>query len=148
MAAASDVVRNISVTIEFLSVADRSADPSTLTLLSLGGANSASDDSGIQTVDISTFGDIRVPKAKVAYDSNYTVSGLIVPGAAQTAFRSLADGADKDKECYMLITNGDGSTEGFYATITAYSQERVLRDVMKFTSTVNVQSEPVYTAAP
>ena len=149
MAAASDVIRNFSTKVQFVAVNDRATAPADSTLLELAGANTANEESGIQTVDISSFGDgLRMPKAKVALDGNFSINGVVTTTPAFTAFKSLADGADVDKECYLLITSGDGSQKAVYGIITNYSQARDQRDVMRFTSTVNVQSDITYTAAP
>ena len=149
MASANQIILNSTTTIEFLAVDNRDAPPAANTLLTLSGANTASDTSGIQTVDISSFGDgFAVPKVKVALDGNYSISGVVTNTPAHDAFRSLADGADKEKEAYMLVTNGDGSTEAFYTLITDYQTTRDQRDVLRFTSTANVQSDVTRTAAP
>lgn len=146
MAEISQVINNATTKVEFAAVDDRNAIPTTL--LELTGANTASSGAGIQTVDISTFGDgLAVPKLKVATDESFNVSGIVTKTPAFEAFRSLATGADATKECYMVVTNGDGSTEAFYAMVSDYSTERAQRDVLKFTSTVNVQSAVTLTAA-
>lgn len=148
MATRDQVINNANAKFEFLAVNDRTADPSTLTLLELTGANSASDTAGIQTVDISSFGDgLRMPKIKVGLDSSFSVSGVVTDTPAFAAFKSAADGADAEKEVYCLLTEGNGDTYGFYGLVTDYSQERVQRDVLKFSSTVNVQSDVTFTAA-
>ena len=147
MATANQVIQNASTRVLFLAVEDRDTQPPENTLLELTGANTASDSSGIQTVDISSFGDgFSVPKVKPAIDATYTVSGVVTDNAAHLAYRSLADGADKEKEAFVMIINGDGSTVSFYAMVSDYSTDRVLRDVLRFTSSLNAQSLPVLTA--